>query len=82
MSDWHSCNTTHCRSGWAIHLAGDAGYALEKATSSLFAGMQIYHASSEIAVSPVRFFEDNNTAMADMKRCAEEEIKSQETTTK
>ena len=30
MSDWHTCGTTHCRAGWAVHLAGEAGYALER----------------------------------------------------
>jgi hypothetical protein len=35
--------------------------------------MQIYKASSEIRVSPVRFFETNEQALADMKRCAEKE---------
>jgi hypothetical protein len=36
------------------------------------AAMKIYDASSALApVSPVRFFEDNETALADMKRMAE-----------
>lgn len=73
MSTWHTCNTTHCRAGWAVHLAGDAGRMLEEQTSTLFAAMQIYKASSPIRVSPTRFFESNETAMADMKRCAEAE---------
>jgi hypothetical protein len=47
---------------------------LEKYTSTLFAAMQIYNVSSDIAVSPVRFFEDNVTALEDIKRCAELEI--------
>jgi len=38
--------------------------------------MQIYKASSPIRVSPVRFFETNELAMADIKRCAEEEAKA------
>ena len=32
-------------------------------------------ASSDIRVSPVRFFEDDKTAMADMKKCADLEKK-------
>lgn len=75
MGDWHKCDTTHCRAGWAVHLAGADGYALEKATDTLFAAMQIYKASSPIKVSPVRFFESNETAMADIKKCAEAEKK-------
>ena len=71
MSDWHTCNTTHCRAGWVVHLAGEAGYELEKQTSTLFAAMQIYHASSpDIQVSPPRFYESNGVALDDMKRCA------------
>jgi len=71
MSTWHTCETTHCRAGWVVFLAGEAGKRLEQHTSTLFAALQIYGASSKIEVSPVRFFEDNNTALEDMKRCAE-----------
>ena len=75
MSTWHSCETRHCRAGWIVHLAGEKGYALEKATNSVFAALQISKASSPILISPVRFFETNEVAMADIKRCAEEEAK-------
>ena len=75
MGDWHTCSTTHCRAGWVVHLAGEAGKELEKKTSTLFAAMQIYKASSPIRVSPTRFFETNEAAMKDMQRCAEEEAK-------
>lgn len=71
MDAWHKCDTTHCRAGWVVHLAGDKGKALEAASSTLFAAMQIYKASSPINVSPVRFFEMNEVALADIKRCAE-----------
>jgi hypothetical protein len=30
MDSWHRCETTHSIAGWAIHLAGEQGYALEK----------------------------------------------------
>ena len=72
-ANWHTCDTTHCRAGWVVHLAGPAGYALEKETSTLFAAIQIYDKSSPIKVSPTRFFESNQFAMADMERCANEE---------
>jgi len=29
MGSVHQCQTTHCRAGWVVHLAGEAGYALE-----------------------------------------------------
>ena len=73
MSDWHSCDTRHCRAGWVVTLAGEEGKKLEDATSTLFAAMQIYKASSSIRVSPTRFYEENETAMEDIKRCAEDE---------
>ena len=72
MGDWHTCETTHCRAGWAVHLAGERGKALEKASSTLFAAMQIYKASSPIKVTPVKFLGSNDAALADMKRCAKE----------
>jgi hypothetical protein len=73
MDNWHSCNTTHCRGGWVIALAGEPGKRLEDQTSSEFAAMAIYSKSSPIKVSPVRFYESNEVAMADIRRCAAEE---------
>jgi hypothetical protein len=70
MSDWHSCETTHCRAGWIIHLAGKEGYALEERTDTVFAAMQIYKASG-YEISPCRFFDSNEEALEDMKRLAE-----------
>ena len=70
MNTWHTCDTTHCRAGWVVHLAGEAGYALEKQTSPLFAAQQIYKASGYL-ISPVRFFDGNEQAMEDMKKLAE-----------
>jgi hypothetical protein len=74
MDTWHTCDTTHCRAGWVVHLAGPAGRALENETSTEFAAKQIYKASSPIKVSPTRFFENAEKALADMERCAKEEI--------
>lgn len=71
MNQWHSCKTTHCRAGWVIHLAGKEGYALEKATSSVFAAMQIYRASG-YDISPCRFYDSNEDAMRDILRLAAE----------
>lgn len=74
MTKWHFCETTHCRAGWVEVLAGERGKKLAEQTSTLFAAMQIYKASSPIKVSPVRFFDSANKAMEDMKRCANEEL--------
>jgi len=73
MGNWHSCETTHCRAGWVVHQAGPEGKALEAKTNTEFAAMMIYKHSSPIKVSPVRFYESNEVAMADIIRCAEEE---------
>jgi hypothetical protein len=72
MGSVHKCDTTHCRAGWVVHLAGNAGYALENRTSWLFAAQQIYKASG-YEISPVRFYDSDEKALADMKRLAEEE---------
>lgn len=75
MSLWHTCETTHCRAGWVVTLAGEEGKRLEEATSTLFAAMQIYKASDPVnPISPVRFYDSNEKALADMKRLAEAEI--------
>lgn len=76
MSTWHTCDTTHCRAGWVVTLAGKEGKELEAKTSTLFAAMMIYKASSPIRVSPPRFFDTNDKAMADIKKCAKEEAKA------
>lgn len=79
MDSWHTCETTHCRAGWVVHLAGELGKKLEEATTTPFAAMQIYHKSNPgIPVSPVRFYESNKVAMDDIVRCAEEEANKAE----
>ena len=39
MSCWHACKTSHCIAGWAIHLAGEEGYELERKVGSSNAGL-------------------------------------------
>ncbi len=73
MATWHTCETTHCRAGWVVHLAGEAGKALEAFHDTPLAARLIYKASSPINVTFPRFYETNEVALADMKRCAEEE---------
>ena len=83
MGNWHgdgptgvgakveACGTTHCRAGSAIHLAGEDGYALErKLGSAEDAGRAIYLASTGRAPY---FFGSNKRALADIKRCAEDD---------
>lgn len=66
-SDWHSCKTTHCRAGRAIHVAGDAGYALEKEVGSWMAGALIYQESRGDFPD---FYADTIEAMEDIEKCA------------
>ncbi len=69
MSNWH-CGTSQCRAGWVVTLAGEAGKALEAATSTAFAAMQIYRASDP-TWRMSNFFASNADALADMKLLAE-----------
>jgi hypothetical protein len=65
------CGTTHCRAGSAIHLAGAAGYALEKRLGSAEeAGRAIYLASTGRVP---HFYASNIAALADIRRCAAED---------
>jgi hypothetical protein len=75
MGAWHTCETTHCRAGWAITLAGDAGRALEAKTSSYLAGWLIYRASYPNA-EPPDFFASNDDALGDIKQRAKKESQS------
>lgn len=77
MASVHSCDTTHCRAGWVVHLAGDAGYALEARTSWMFAAMQIYKESGS-PISPNKFHETDDEALADMKTLAEWEAQTKQ----
>lgn len=69
MSDWHTCNTTHCRAGWVVHLAGEAGYALERFHDTALAAQLIYRESG-YPINPVRFYDSNAVALAHMKKLA------------
>lgn len=70
MDDWHKCATTHCRAGWAVHLAGEAGYALERQIGPAAAGALIIYAASRPGKPIPNFYADNETAMADILACA------------
>jgi hypothetical protein len=74
MNSWHTCATTHCRAGWAITLAGDAGRKLEAQTTSYLAGRLIYEASRPGVPCP-DFYAENDKALADIRRCAAEQTK-------
>ena len=69
MEVWHRCDTAHCRAGWAVHLAGRAGYNLEKELGSGTAGALIYAASRPGMPVP-DFHTSDRLAMADLIACA------------
>ena len=70
MSDWHTCETTHCWAGWIVFLAGDKGKELEEKTSTLFAAMMIFKESNGYSISPCNFFLGNEGAMLKIKEFA------------
>ena len=59
MGAWHTCDTTHCIAGWAVHLAGDEGKALEAKHGTHLAGLSLL--GPEAAE---HFYEDNEAATA------------------
>ena len=74
MGTWHAdgpCGTTHCRAGWAIVLAGQAGKELERRLDSQRAGTAIYRASTGRVP---HFFASDADALADIRRCAAEQV--------
>jgi hypothetical protein len=62
MSDWHTCGTTHCIAGWAIHQAGEPGRLMESMMGPEVAGLlllgtdahQHFHDSNEKAMEYLR----------------------------
>lgn len=67
MRSWHVCETTHCRAGWAITLAGEAGKLLESRIGTASAGALIYLASAGYMPN---FYATNDEAMADLREGA------------
>ena len=69
MSGWH-CGTAHCRAGWVVTLAGEAGAAMEFCMGTPAAAAMIYLASDPELANIPDFYADNATALADMERLA------------
>lgn len=69
MGAWHTCETTHCRAGWAITLAGLPGRMLEDRIGPAAAGALIYAASRPGQKVP-DFYAGHHEALADLQRCA------------
>lgn len=62
MRRWHTCDTRHCLAGWAIHLAGPAGYVLESITSPSVAGSLLIPEAAHL------FYHDNSSEVLDWCR--------------
>ena len=81
MSSWHGaggvCGTTHCRAGWAVHLAGEKGKELEARVGPRIAGSMIYRASRPGQHAPW-FFAPKDQAMDDIRKCAAEQTSDPE----
>ena len=73
MSTWHTCETAHCRAGWAVHLAGNAGRLLESIYGSEMAGALIHQASCPWLEKVPDFHCGNEAALKDIKTCAAKE---------
>lgn len=72
MGSWHACETTHCRAGWAITLAGEAGAKLESEVGPAAAGALIYAKSCPDKPIP-NFYASTKDALADIKARAGEQ---------
>jgi len=72
MNRWHTCETTHCRAGWAVVLAGDAGRKLEQQFGTNAAAALIYTKSDSHPVP--NWYADNKTALEDIKARAEHQL--------
>ena len=77
MDSWHQegCETVHCMSGWAIHLAGEVGRVMEGLVGPSYTGALIINESCPYLEGKVpNFYAKNEQGMAFINECAEKEI--------
>ena len=79
MAAWHTCETTHCRAGWYVVLAGEAGKVLESICGSNVAGALIFNKSYPDKITP-NWLASNEDAMAGMIANNEEWLAKNQTT--
>ena len=71
MSQWHTCGTKHCRGGWAVFLAGEAGRTLEFMQGTQAAANWIYAASRPgMKLPDFSGTQNNDVVMGDIRACA------------
>jgi len=66
MRQWHTCETTHCRAGWAITLAGESGKVLESIYGPSVAGALLYARAYPDLPVP-NFVDSNEAALEDIR---------------
>ncbi|MEL6238824.1 MAG: pentapeptide repeat-containing protein [Pseudomonadota bacterium] len=72
MDYWHKeCGTAHCRAGWVVTIAGEAGKEIEDIIGTAGAAALIYQASDPSMDRIPDFLASNEEALSDMKRLAE-----------
>ena len=71
MRDWHDpCGTVHCRAGWAVELAGEAGWNLQRRYGSTpTAATMIYLASDPDYPLP-SWYQSDDAALASIQEAA------------
>ena len=70
MEVWHTCETTHCRAGWVVTLAGEKGKELEEKIGTNAAAALIYMASDPELEKIPDWAADNEDALADIQAMA------------
>jgi uncharacterized protein YjbI with pentapeptide repeats len=66
MATWHTCETSHCRAGWAVVLAGAEGEALERKIGTNAAAALIYARSRPDEPVP-NWYATDEEVMAELK---------------
>ena len=81
MADWYiTSGTTHTWARWAVVLAGDAGRELEKRFGTNAAASLIYAKSSPLGSRVPDWFADNETALADIRKRAQQQLMASQPT--
>jgi uncharacterized protein YjbI with pentapeptide repeats len=72
MDDWHTCDTTHCKAGWIVTLAGAKGKQLEAMYGTSTAAYWIYRASDRHnLLGAINFYGTNATALEELERLSD-----------
>ncbi len=71
MGAWHTCETTHCRAGWVVTLAGEEGEKLEDKYGTPAAAAFIECKSEpKLNWKVPNYYASNEDALEDIKRLA------------